>query len=138
MPELLVTNADIWNAIVGENPQAPGPLAELVAKDTPLPASNLLRRSLRLAQAAFADLDADRQKLVELYVHSDPDAQTQTIDAPFHEEFAKLMAVEVTLPGAVAIRVSDLGNICFSGAKLDKLAKFVLDDDPPSKPELVK
>ena len=136
MPDLILTNADIWNAIVGDNPQAPGPLMELVQKDTPLPASNLLRRSLRLAQAAFADLDADRQKLVAQYVHADCDVTT--VDAEFNEGFAKLMAVEVVLPGAVAVRVSDLGNISFSGAKLYKIAKFVIDDPEPSTPELVK
>ena len=138
MPDILCTNADIWNAIVCENPQAPGPLAELVALDTPLPASNLLRRSLRLAQAAFPDLDADRQKLVARSVHVDPETQITTVDAEFHEEFNKLLAVEVTLPGAVPVSVADLGTVCFSGAKLDKLAKFVIEEPFPSKPELVK
>lgn len=133
MADLLVTNGDIWNALVDPIDRSkPGALAELVAKDTPLPASNLLRRSLRLAQNAFVDIDADRVKLVEQYVKTEGDVTT--IDAKFHEEFAKLLNVEVTLPGAVAVKVSDLGNITFSGEKLERLiaCKFLVDEDIPA------
>lgn len=123
MSDLTVTNADLWSALVGPN-NTPGPLPELVALDTPLPASNLLRRSLRLAQAAFGDLDADRMKLVKQYVSKDDDG-TEVIRPEFQEEFNKLMAVEVTLPGAVVVKIAALGDVKFAGAKLDRIAKFV-------------
>lgn len=127
MSDLQVTNADLWNALVGPN-NTPGPLPELVALDTPLPASNLLRRSLRLAQAAFADLDADRMKLVKQYVSKDEQTNEEVIQPEFQEEFDKLMAVEVTLPGAVAVKIADLGTVQFAGAKLDRIAKFVVEE----------
>lgn len=124
MSDLIVTNADLWNALVGPI-NTPGPLVELVALDTPLPASNLLRRSLRLAQAAFADLDADRMKLIKQYVGKDEQTGEEVIQPEFQEEFNKLLAVEVTLSGAVAVKIKDLGDVKFAGAKLDRIARFV-------------
>ena len=147
MSDLTVPNLDLWNALVSGNPTVPGPLAELVSLDPPLPASNLLRRSLRLAQAAFSDLEGDRAKLVEKYAAKDdtdntiptPDGGIQLTDPQaFADEIATLMAVEVVLPGAQSVTVASLGNVKFSGRKLDLLPKFVLDDVQPSKPELVK
>ena len=134
MSDIAFTNADLWNALVHPvDPTKPGPLTELVACDTILPASNYLRRSLRLAQAEFATLDAERNKLVELYVtntKNEAGEAVQTIAPEFGAEFTKLMAVPVTLPGAVAPKVSDLGPITFSGAKLEVLiqSKFLIDD----------
>lgn len=127
MSDLIVTNADLWNALVGPI-NTPGPLVELVALDTPLPASNLLRRSLRLAQAAFADLDADRMKLVKQYVSKDEQTGEEVIQPEFQEEFGKLMQVEVVLPGCVAVKVADLGKVEFSGRKLDAIRKFVVEE----------
>jgi hypothetical protein len=137
MSDLTVTNMDIWLALVNQqNPSLPGPLAELVALDTPLPASNTLRRSLRLAQAEFPTLDADRVKLVERYAAKDeggkeiPDGKggiVLTDKAAFDAGFASLMACEVTLPGAQAVPISGLGNVIFSGAKLNLLSKFVTE-----------
>lgn len=127
MSDLTVTNADIWNALVGADTKTAGPLIELVALDTPLPASNLLRRSLRMAQTAFADLDADRMKLVGKYVTKDEQTGDEIIQPEFQGEFNKLMAVEVTLPGAVAVKIADLGDVKFSGAKLDRINRFVVE-----------
>lgn len=124
MSDFIVTNADLWNALVGPN-NTPGPLSELVALDTPIPASNLLRRSLRLAHAAFTDLDADRMKLVKQYVSTDERTGEEVIQPEFQDEFNKLMAVEVTLPGAVAVKIAALGEVKFAGEKLDRIAKFV-------------
>ncbi len=129
MSDLTVTNADLWSALVSVPPGQSGPLAELVALDTPLPASNLLRRSLRLAQAAFADLDADRMKLVSQYVSKDEQTGEEIIQPEFQQEFDKLMAVEVTLSGAVPVKISQLGDIKFAGAKLDRISKFVVEDE---------
>lgn len=134
---LTLTNLDLWNALVSGDPNVPGPLVELVALDTPLPASNRLRRSLRLAKDAFADLDADRSKLVEQYVKKDdagnniPTADGKGVEladpVAFNEGLFKLFQVEVTLPGAQAVKISELGNVKFSGAKLELLEKFVVD-----------
>ena len=133
---LTVTNLDLWNALASAD-GSPGPLIELVGLDTPLPASNRLRRSLRLAKEAFVDLDADRAKLVAQHVQKDedgnsvptPDGKGVMLADPmaFNEGLMKLFGVEVTLPGAQAVKVSELGTVTFSGAKLELLAKFVVD-----------
>ncbi len=147
MSDLVVNNMDLWNALVSGKPDVLGPLAELVALDTPLPASNLLRRSLRLAQAPFADLEGSRGALIDKYAAKDehgvniptPDGTGVILTDPqaFADEIEQLMAVEVTLCGAQAVTVASLGNVKFSGRKLDLLAKFVTDDTPPPKPQLV-
>lgn len=147
MSDLVVTNMDLWNALVSGKPDVMGPLAELVALDTPLPSSNLLRRSLRLAQAPFADLEGSRSTLVEKYAAKDEDGNViptpdggvlLTDPQAFSDEIEQLMGVEVTLCGAQAVSIASLGNVKFSGRKLDLIAKFVTEDVPPSKPQLVK
>lgn len=136
MPDLTCKNLDLWNALVSGKPDVPGPLAELVALDTPLPASNLLRRSLRLAQTAFADLEGDRAKLIA--THKAVDEEGHDIPTPdggvllrdpngFAADIAVLMDVEVTLPGCVPVPVSALGNVKFSGAKLNLISAFVTE-----------
>ena len=127
MSDLIVTNADLWNAIVGENPQAPGPLVELAALDTPVKTSNRLRRALRLAKDAFADLDGARMALVTKYVTKADDG-TEIIAPEFHEEFTALLAVEVPLAGVEAVKVDDLGDVKFAAAKLDRISKFVVEE----------
>jgi len=148
MSDIACKNSDLWNALVSGKPDVPGPLAELVALDTPLPASNLLRRSLRLAQTAFADLEGDRGKLIDRFAKKDADGQNVPSDdgtgvqiddvAGYVAEIGKLMDVDVVLVGAQPVTVASLGNVRFSGKKLDLIPKFVIDDAIPTKPELVK
>ena len=136
---LTVKNFDIWNALVGNpDPSQPGPLVDLVALDTPLPASNILRRSLRLAREAFGDLDAERNKRIEKYAEKDADGKMVKTDDgkgiklsdpdAFAKEIEELFAQEVPLVGAKTVKVSELGKINFSGDKLERLNAFVVDD----------
>lgn len=128
MSDLVLKNADLWTAFFSGIPDHPGPLVELVSLDTPLPASNLLRRSLRVAAPFFEDMNKDRMKLVEKYVTKDEQTGEEIIQPEFHEEFGKLMQVEVVLPGCVAVKVADLGKVEFSGRKLDAIRKFVVEE----------
>lgn len=131
MADLKMTNADLWNALVSGKPDVVGPLAELVDLDTPCETSSLLRRSLRLAGEAFGDLEKGRAKLIAKFVTKTTGAdgkEVEVIDPKFHEEFQKLMSVKVSLAGCVAVKVKDLGNVAFSGKKLELLKKFVVED----------
>ena len=141
MSDLTLKNVDLWKALVSVDGN--GPLADLVALDTPLPASNLLRRSLRLAREHSKDMLEEHQKLVQEFSVKDdegkqvPDGKggiKLTDEAAFVAKFNTLMDVPVTLPGAVAVKVSDLGTVKFSGAKLDLLiGSFLVDDTEPKK-----
>lgn len=141
MADLTLKNLDLWKALIAVDGN--GPLADLVACDTPLPASNLLRRSLRLAREYSKDMLEEHQKLVQEFAVKDeegkqvPDGKNGiklTDPEAFLARFNTLMEVPVTLPGAVTVKISDLGAIKFSGAKLDLLVgAFLVDDAEPTK-----
>jgi len=143
MTDTLATkNFDIWNAILDPfepfNPEKKGALVELVAIDTPLPASNTLRRSLRLAREALPDILAEREKLAVKHAKKDADGNpVKTEDGQgieledqkaFVADLEALFSQDCPLVGAKTVKVSELGNIVFAGEKLDRLNAFVIDD----------
>lgn len=139
---LTVKNLDVWHAVLDPadpfNQAKVGALVELVALDTPLPVSNILRRSLRLCREALPDIVAEREKLIVKHAKKDADGNpVKTEDGrgieledrgAFTVDLLALMAQECPLVGAKTVKVSELGNIKFAGEKLDRLNAFVIDD----------
>lgn len=135
---LTVKNFDIWNACFTDSQAVPGPLAQLVKLDLPIHHSNTLRRSLRLAREEFAGVLEEYQKLAEKHAKRDEEGKVvqsedgkRTILADpeaFGKEVQALLDLEVELVGAKTVKLSELGDINFSGEKLDLLNAFVVDD----------
>lgn len=135
---LTVKNFDLWNACFTDDQAVPCPLAQLVACDLPVRISNTLRRSLRLALAEFGDVMAEYRKIAEKYALRDTEGKmvrtedgklTKLSDVEaFQKEVNDLLALNVTLLGAQAVKLSELGDIKFSGKNLDLLNAFVVDD----------
>lgn len=137
MADLVLKNADLWNALVSGSPDVPAPLVRLSKAEMPAIAAYAITKALRKATEEYADLDKARIALVEKYSAKledgspapSPDGNGVILADPqgFHTDFAALLDQPVTLSGCRAVTVTELGGAVVSPEVLLALEAFVID-----------
>ena len=139
MPDLIVTNADVWAAATAVPPVVPA-LTEACAWPVPVLTASAFTRLMRACAGVVQDVETVRLKLCDAHCQKNDDGTAKKYpngsyvildQAAFDDEFRKLLEESVTLANCRAIKLSELGDKARPTATvLSALGPLIVDDLP--------